>query len=65
MDFKCNGEVLEVSRDNGKTWDYVTDCCESLEMTFDAISSCYEKVPTDTVLISMAEYEALKASSHK
>lgn len=61
MEFKCNGEVLEVSHDKGKTWNYVADCCDSLESTFDAISACYES--SSKVTISVDEYEALKAAS--
>ena len=38
MKFRCNGEVLEVSYDGGKVWEYVVDCCESLYKTFECIA---------------------------
>lgn len=28
--FKCNGETLYVSNNDGETWRFVTDCCGSL-----------------------------------
>jgi hypothetical protein len=39
LQFKCNGEIAEVSTDGGQTWDFVVDCCESLGYTLERIIS--------------------------
>lgn len=39
LQFKSNGEIVEVSTDGGQTWDYVVDCCESLGYTMERILS--------------------------
>jgi hypothetical protein len=38
MEFKCNGEILEVKNENGE-WEFVVDCCESLQYTFECIAN--------------------------
>jgi hypothetical protein len=40
--FRCNGEMLEVSDDGGLSWMYVVDCCESLAYTFEKIASALD-----------------------
>lgn len=40
--FRCNGEMLEVSDDGGLSWEYVVDCCESLSYTFEKIANALD-----------------------